>query len=122
MVACEPIKSGTLLLVSKAATAVFNNKIDSRVKSHDLVECLERSYNSRHSVEAVTNLVYRMSGDPELARRVYSLYAGPEFTRDPLESSVRDKMTVINILFGRLYLLQSISHVQSQMINHAFRE
>ena len=91
MVATEKIKAGTLLLVSKAETAVFNNTVNSRQKCFDLVKCLERSYFSRHNVEAVANLVYKMSNDPELTRRIYSLYAGPQFERNSLESSVRAK-------------------------------
>ena len=89
MLASEDISEGTLLVVSKAATAIFNNEIDSRLRSCNLVKCMARSYNTRHEVESVAKLMDRMTDDPELAKCIYSLYAGPEFSREPpVHSSV----------------------------------
>ncbi len=90
VVATEFIKKGTLLLVSKASSAVFHNRIDYRRKSYNSVHCIENNFNTRNETENISNLVYRMQDDPDFANDIYSLYAGPDFSRNKVEHPLID--------------------------------
>jgi hypothetical protein len=73
VVATDFIKKGTLLLANKAASAAFHNKIDYRKKSFAVVNCLEKSSNTRNESENISNLIYKMQDNPELADKVWNL-------------------------------------------------
>lgn len=90
VVATEFIKKGTLLMASKAAVAVFHNKVDYRKKSQNTVFCCEGQFNSKNETENISSLVYKMQDDPELAGEIYSLYAGPNFGRNKLSHPIID--------------------------------
>ncbi len=107
MVACETIAKGSLLLVSKASSSVFNTRVDSRLKAYNLVQCNQGSYNSRNEVENVANLIHAMSNNPKLAREVYSLYAGPGFSREPVSDSLIDVQRIEAICVFNSFLIKS---------------
>ncbi len=71
VVATESIKKGTLLLASKAASAVFHTKVDYRKKSFNTVHCNLGSYNTKNESENISNLIYKMQDDPDLADQIY---------------------------------------------------
>lgn len=113
MLAKETIKKGTLIVLSKAATAIFNNKVDYRLKSHDQVQSIARSYTSRHESEAVSELIYKMSDDPETSKLIYSLYAGPNFTRDPVQFPIIDVKRIEAIFaFNSFQIKNSLEMLQ----------
>ena len=85
VVATEFIKKGTLLLASKAASAIFHTKVDYRKKSYNTVHCSLGSYNTKNESENISNLIYKMQDDPDLASQIYSLFGGPDFSRDTLQ-------------------------------------
>ena len=74
VVATDFIKKGTLLLANKAASAVFHNKVDYRKKSFAVINCLEKSSNTRNESENISNLIYKMQDNPELADKVRNLF------------------------------------------------
>jgi len=83
VVACEFIEKGTLLIVSKAESAVFHNKSDcSKLKGYSKVDYYESSFTGREEMEMITNLAYKMQDNPELAQKMYTLYSGDEFDRN----------------------------------------
>jgi len=82
VVAVDFIRKGTLLLVSKASSAVFHNQIDYRQKSYNSVDYMLDIYKLKNETENISKLVYKMQDDPEFASNIYSLYAGPNFDRN----------------------------------------
>jgi len=64
-----------LLVVSKALTASFKNSDlkDFLVK----VNFTTNNCDLNDGCENFANIVYKMQSDPEVAKEVYSLYAGP---------------------------------------------
>ena len=65
VLAIEAIKKGTLLVVSKAVKAAIYN---------------EKSFEV-NDFENFSKLITMMQSDPELAKQIYSLYAGPDYSR-----------------------------------------
>lgn len=101
------------MVLSKAATAIFNNKTDYRLKSHDQVQSIARSYTSRHESEAVSDLIYKMTDDPETFKRIYSLYAGPDFSREPLPFPLIDVKRIEAIFaFNSFQIKSSLEMLQ----------
>ena len=82
VIATENIKKGTLLVVSKAISAVFHSDmLKSRsicTKINVVSNCLNLNDGSQNFV----NTVYSMQSDPELAKQIYSLYPGTEYDRN----------------------------------------
>jgi tetratricopeptide (TPR) repeat protein len=76
------IKKGTLICCNKAASAVFYNKEDYRTKSYTKVDFYENKFSTRNETENISNLIYKMNDNPELAAKIYSLYGGDKFSRD----------------------------------------
>jgi hypothetical protein len=61
-------------------TAAFNKKnpIDYSIK----VNFLNNNCDLNDGAENFRNLIYKMQNDPELAKKVYGLYAGPNYDRN----------------------------------------
>ena len=61
-----------------------------RVKGYTKIDYYDGSYNTRQESENITNLAYKMQDDPELAEKIYSLFGGPEFSRESLPHPIID--------------------------------
>ncbi len=81
VIASENIKKGTLLVVSKAISAVLNILEPKNFSTNITSTTTEEESQSFQNLNFV-NTIYRMQSNPELAKQVYSLYAGPNYNRD----------------------------------------
>ena len=97
VVATDFIKKGTLITACKAASAIFFNKTDYRRASYNTVHCSEGIYNTKNESENISNIVYKMQDDPDLANQIYSLYGGADFGRDKLDHPTIDIKRIENI-------------------------
>lgn len=84
VIAIDFIPKNTLLVVNKAVTASLHNKIDYICKSFNFYDLHDNVYSTRNECENISNLVYKMQDNPELAEKIYSLYAGPNFDRNKM--------------------------------------
>ena len=84
VIAVDFIPKNTLLVVNKAVTASLHNKIDYLCKSFNFYDLHDNVYSTRNECENISNLVYKMQDNPELAEKIYSLYAGPNFDRNKM--------------------------------------
>ncbi len=86
VVAKDDIKRNTLLVASKAVSISYRAELtDSQRFYLD-----DTRFKFEHKPQQVQNhaqLVQRVQNDPYLARQVYKLYAGPDFSRDEAEVS-----------------------------------
>jgi hypothetical protein len=69
---------------------VFHTNVDYRKKSFNTVHCNLGSYNTKNESENISNLIYKMQDDPDLADQIYSLFGGPQFDRHKLEHPLID--------------------------------
>jgi hypothetical protein len=84
VIAIDFIPKNALLVVNKAVTASLHNKIDYICKSYNFYDLHDNVYSTRNECENISNLVYKMQDNPELAEKIYSLYAGPNFDRNKM--------------------------------------
>ena len=90
VVSIDLIPKGALILVSKAESAVFHNKVDYRKKSYHTVHFNQNSYHTKNESENIANIIYKMEDDKEFSNKIYSLYAGDQFSRENLEHPLID--------------------------------
>jgi len=98
VVAIDFIKKGTLLLANKAASAVFYNNKDFRLKSYNTIDCFNKKYKTRNESENITNLAYKIQDDPVFANKIYSLFGGCAFDRENIEHHMIDIKRIEEIL------------------------
>ena len=89
-VSIDLIPKGALILVSKAESAVFHNKVDYRKKSYNTVYFSKNNYLTKNESENIANIIYKMEDDSEFSNKIYSLYAGDQFSRENLEHPLID--------------------------------
>jgi tetratricopeptide (TPR) repeat protein len=107
IMATDFIPKGTVLVVSKALSAVFNNKTDSRFKSYSQFDFDDSTYSTREETLNANFLAYQMQDNPELCEQVYSLFAGPEYNRNvKLDQPIVD--------FKRIEIIQKLNAFQIQ--------
>ena len=96
ILAKEDIKRGTLLVAAKAVSTVFKNTSNSHLTRVDINK---NSYDLNDGSQNFVNIVYKMQSDPELAKQIYSLYAGPNFNReDEINKNVIELKKFKNII------------------------
>lgn len=78
----EDIKKGELLVVSKALTTSFKN---NGLKEFLIkVNFITNNCDLNDGCENFSHIVYKMVSDPEIAKQVYSMYAGYDYDRDAI--------------------------------------
>ena len=107
ILAMDFIQRGTLLVVSKALSAVFHNKTDSRFKSYAELDFSDASFSTREEVFNAIQLSCQMQDNPELCEQVYSLYGGDEQSRD-----IKLKQPLVD--FKRVESIQKMNAFQIQ--------
>ena len=106
--AMEFIKKGTLLHVSKALAAVFYNKVNySQTRYPRIVYLDENRYNTSNESENVADLIQKMRDNPMVAAKVYSLYGGDAYDREPLDDESSFTTENSNYTFLRIFLTVS---------------
>lgn len=80
--AVDFIEKGTLLVVSKAVSAIFSSNIKQFDKGFIRVHTNENIYEKKDMSLIISDIVYKMQNDSNLAKKIYALYAGPEFNRE----------------------------------------
>jgi hypothetical protein len=82
VIATENIKKGTLLVVSKAISAVFHSDINKNENLCTKINLVSKRSDFNDGSQNFVNTVYSMQSDPELAKQIYSLYSGTEYDRN----------------------------------------
>ncbi len=75
VVAVRPIKKGTLLVVSKSVSTVFDKELDKKNFYLSINQVSKRSCKPA-AVQNFARVIKKMQGNPELTKQIYQLYAG----------------------------------------------
>jgi tetratricopeptide (TPR) repeat protein len=82
VVALKDIKKGTLLVVSKAISKVYDKEL---IKIHEMITKFNFS-SKRASMQSnaqnFSNLIYSMQSNPKAAKEIYELYSGEDYNRN----------------------------------------
>jgi hypothetical protein len=82
VIATENIKKGTLLVVSKAISAVFHSDMLKSRNFCTKINVASNFHDLNDGSQNFVNTVYSMQSDPQLAKQIYSLYPGREYDRN----------------------------------------
>ncbi|KDQ17930.1 hypothetical protein BOTBODRAFT_143664, partial [Botryobasidium botryosum FD-172 SS1] len=95
VVTTRAVKAGELILVAKPVVSSFPAEVRSQHYAHGLNH-ITREPESPCASDAMSQLVTKIAGHPEIAPLVYGLYAGPMYPNPPSEYPPTPPADIIN--------------------------